>query len=121
MPLNRPALAIFYSEWAARDAIRFYNLDPAKVRVIPPGPGFDAQFTFEEAQQMVRARPKDRCRLLFVGMAWERKGGDIVVEVAKQLDAAGLPTELMLVGCPPAEKAFAQVCPRSRLSRPDNA
>ena len=108
MALNRSALAIFYTEWAARDAIRYYNLDPAKVRVIPPGPGVDAQFTFEEARQMVRARPKDRCRLLFVGMEWERKGGDIVIEAAKQLNAAGLPTELMLVGCPRPKKPLPE-------------
>ncbi len=106
MALNRAALAIFYTDWAAQDAIRFYNLDPAKVRVIAPGPGVDPQISYEEAKRIVHAKPKDRCRLLFVGMAWERKGGDIVLEVAKKLNAAGLPTELMLVGCDPPTKSL---------------
>jgi glycosyltransferase involved in cell wall biosynthesis len=99
MALSRAALVIYYTHWAAQHTIRFYNLNPAKVRVVAPGPAFDEAdiISFEEAKQIVSARPKDRCRLLFVGMNWERKGGDIVVEVARRLNAAGLPTELVLV------------------------
>lgn len=87
MALSRAALVIYYTHWAAQEA------------VVAPGPAFDEAdiINFEEAKQIVSARPKDRCRLLFVGMNWERKGGDLVVEVARRLNAAGLPTELVLV------------------------
>ena len=50
------------------------------------------------AQRMIEARPNDRCRLLFVGIGWERKGGDVAVEVARLLNDRGLPTELTMLG-----------------------
>ena len=110
MALSRAALVIYCTHYAAQEAIRFYNLDPAKVRVVAPGPAFHEADTinFEEAKQIVSARPKDRCRLLFVGMNWERKGGDIVVEVARRLNAAGLPTELVLVSAGLPDKPWPE-------------
>jgi len=101
--LGRAGRVIFYSEWAAELARRYYDLTPEKVRVVPSGPAFDDSqaITFEEAKQIVRARPRDRCRLLFVGGDWERKGGATVLEVARRLNAAGLATEAVVVGCEP--------------------
>ena len=57
--------------------------------------------SFDDAEQLVRARPRDLCRLLFVGIDWIRKGGNIALEVAKLLNVSGLPTELVVVGCEP--------------------
>ena len=101
--LSRASLAIYWSDWAAQSAIRYYGLDPSKVRVVAPGPGLDDKVaaSLDDAQQLVRARPTDRCRLLFVGIDWIRKGGDTALEVAKLLNASGLPTELVVVGCEP--------------------
>jgi glycosyltransferase involved in cell wall biosynthesis len=108
MALSRAALVIYYSEWAAQSAFRFYGLEPAKVRVIPPGPARDVTINFEEAKQSVRARPKDRCRLLFVGMDWARKGGATAIEVARRLNATGLATELVVVGSEPPDKPLPE-------------
>jgi glycosyltransferase involved in cell wall biosynthesis len=103
--LARVSLAIYWTEWAAQSAIRNYRLDPAKVRAIAPGPALDKPISLEDAEHIVRARPKDRCRLLFVGSPWIRKGGDKALEVASMLNAAGLPTELVVVGSqPPADE-----------------
>ena len=66
--------------------------------------------TFEEASQFVAARPRDRCRLLFIGVTWLNKGGNIAVEVAKRLNTGGLRAELTVVGCTP-EKLGAQPLP----------
>jgi glycosyltransferase involved in cell wall biosynthesis len=38
---------------------------------------------------------------LFLGVDWERKGGDIALQVAEQLNDLGLDTELTVVGCEP--------------------
>jgi glycosyltransferase involved in cell wall biosynthesis len=101
--LSRASLAIYWSEWGAQSALRYYSLDPAKVHVVPPGPAFDDKdaISVGDARQLVRARPRDRCRLLFVGIDWVRKGGDIALDVAKLLNASGIPTDLVVVGCEP--------------------
>jgi glycosyltransferase involved in cell wall biosynthesis len=101
--LSRAALAIYWSGWAAQSAIRYYGLDPTKVRVVTPGPAVDDKDTIglDEARRFVGERPRNRCRLLFVGIDWIRKGGDKALEVAKLLNASGIATELVVVGCEP--------------------
>lgn len=67
--------------------------------VIPPGAWLENSPNFKEAVELVAARPSDHCRLLFIGLGWWRKGGDVALEVAKRLNANGLRTELTVVGC----------------------
>jgi glycosyltransferase involved in cell wall biosynthesis len=43
----------------------------------------------------------DTCRLLFIGLDWERKGGDIVLETAAILHARGFACHFDLVGAVP--------------------
>jgi glycosyltransferase involved in cell wall biosynthesis len=100
--LTRAALLIFWSKWAAESAIREYQVNPDKVRIIPAGPASQTGLeNVDAARAVIAARPRDRCCLLFVGVDWCRKGGDTVLEVAKRLNAAGLRTELSVVGCVP--------------------
>ena len=98
--LNRVALAIYASEWAASSAIDHYDVDPRKIKVIPYGPNLAAP-SEAAVERMVAARAGDRCRLLFVGVDWERKGGPVALQVAQELNAAGLEADLTLVGSRP--------------------
>jgi glycosyltransferase involved in cell wall biosynthesis len=102
LALQKSQLAIYSSDWAAESAIRDYGADPAKVKVVPFGSNIDSPFTSETIQDAIASRPKDRCKLLFLGVDWLRKGGNIAYEVAKQLNQSGLPTELTVVGCDPS-------------------
>jgi glycosyltransferase involved in cell wall biosynthesis len=95
--IDRAALAIYSSDWAAKSAIEKYRADPAKVKVVPFGANVPER-SAEQVQTMVAARTFDQCRLLFVGTGWERKGGDVAVEVARLLNSRGLQTTLILVG-----------------------
>ncbi len=99
--LGRAALAVYSSEWAAETAIQAYGFPRAKVHVVPFGANLDETPSFDEVRGMIDARSTRVCRLLFLGVAWFRKGGDIALEVARELNAAGLPTELLVVGCKP--------------------
>src|SRR5881628_2519499 len=45
--LARASLAIFSSRWAAQSALANYNVDPAKVKVVPFGANVDTQHTPE--------------------------------------------------------------------------
>ena len=99
--MERCKLAIFSSEWGARTAIEFYKFEPAKVRVVPFGANLQCNRTVEDIRTLVNSRPQNKCKLLFIGVDWLRKGGDIVLQVATELNRAGLPTELTVVGCDP--------------------
>lgn len=105
--LNRCRFAIYSSQWAADSAIRDYGTDPKKVKVVSLGAnqrGFDSGL---EADLAIRRRPMDRCKLVLIGVDWVRKGVDFAVQVAEELNAAGLPTELTVIGCtPPAGRAL---------------
>src|SRR5688572_14595717 len=98
--MRRCALAIFASRWAADSAIRGYpgDIDPAKVKVVPFGANLAETPPVEKVWAAIDARPTDRSTLLFIGVDWERKGGDVVVDTARSLNEGGLPTELLIVG-----------------------
>jgi glycosyltransferase involved in cell wall biosynthesis len=102
LALNKSALALFASDWAAQTAIDYYQADPSKVKVVPFGANIENQMTFDEIKDLIRLRPSDKCKLLFIGYDWVRKGGDIAVKVTKALNSAGLNTELTVVGCSPS-------------------
>ncbi len=101
--LSKSHLAIYSSDWAASTAIQTYGVDPAKVKVVPFGANIDCDRTLEDVTRIVRYKNLEPCKLLFLGVDWFRKGGDVAFEVADQLNRRGIQTELHVVGChPPA-------------------
>lgn len=101
LALQKSQLAIYSSDWAAQTAIDFYQADPNKIEVIPFGANIQSELNFERIKDAIEARPSNVCKLLFIGVEWVRKGGNIAYAVAKQLNQSGLNTELTVVGCQP--------------------
>jgi glycosyltransferase involved in cell wall biosynthesis len=99
--LEKCKLAIYASDWAAQTAIEYYGADPAKVKIVPFGANIDAPPTYDEIKDLIEVRPSNHCKLLFLGVDWYRKGGDVALKVAAGLNDAGLDTELTVVGCEP--------------------
>jgi glycosyltransferase involved in cell wall biosynthesis len=99
--LEKAQLAIYSSEWAAQSAIDYYQADPDKVKVVPFGANIDGNRSLSQIKAAIADRPSDRCKLLFLGVDWYRKGGDIALQVAEELNQLGLDTELTVVGCQP--------------------
>lgn len=99
--LNRASLAIYASEWAARSAMSDYGADPAKVSVVPFGANMPADYDPAEIERIIEQRGRDVCRLLFVGVDWERKGGDLALAITSRLHDAGVRAELTIVGATP--------------------
>ena len=89
---------LFPSLWAARSAIEDYGIDPQKVHAIPWGANLDH---IPPREQLLEKKCSKQCRLLFLGIDWQRKGGDTALEVARRLNETGLETELWVVGCEP--------------------
>lgn len=106
--LSRASLAIFSSEWAANSAIELYGASRDKVKVVTYGANLETYPSHDEIKAIISKRPHDTIKLLFLAKSWERKGGDIVVNVTKALHEAGYRVELNIVGvypdidpCPP--------------------
>ena len=94
--LTRASLAIYASEWAAEEACQHYEVDPAKIRVVPFGANVEGVAAIEE---VIATRSVDECNLLMIGVDWERKGGEIAAGVATELHKRGLECRLDVVGC----------------------
>ncbi len=92
---------VFTSDWAANNAIERYNLNPGRVSVIPWGANIECDRTETDIEAAIASRKSDTCKLLFVGVEWHRKGGDVALEVARQLNNRGIPTELIAIGSRP--------------------
>lgn len=102
--LSRCAAAIFSSQWAAESAIEDYGMPASRVHVVPFGANLQTAPTNSAVDSLIERRNPDRCRLLFMGVDWARKGGPLALEIAHLLNREGLPTELTVVGCNPFGK-----------------
>lgn len=99
--LSKCRLAIYSSEWAAQSAIQNYDIDPEKVKVVPFGANINCDRGINDIEVIIDKKEVDICKLLFVGVDWQRKGGDKALAVAELLNKQGLRTELHVVGCTP--------------------
>ena len=110
LALSRCHLAIYASEWAAESAVRNYDVDPAKVKVVPFGANIHCDRNMHDIEELLEKKSANICKLLFLGADWHRKGGDIALAVAELLNQKGIRTELDVVGCHPPRglPAFAR-------------
>ena len=100
--LRRCTIGAYSSNWAA-DAARKYT-DPEKIRVVSFGANMPVNHDMDTITTWVAerlAQMSSECRLLFIGVDWERKGGAIAVETARLLNEMGVRTKLTIVGCQP--------------------
>lgn len=96
--IEKSRALVFYTGWAARSAIEDYGADERKVNVINVGADIDQ----EPARDLVLRKKEDNiCDLLFVGVDWVRKGGEIAVEAHRCLYRMGIEAELTICGCEP--------------------
>jgi glycosyltransferase involved in cell wall biosynthesis len=88
---------LFSTDWAAQSAIRDYGADPSRVHVIPWGPNIDATEISADDCPV----PSGTCHLVFIGVDWRRKGGDIAVATATRLSQRGHAVKLHVIGATP--------------------
>lgn len=103
LAIKKAALSIFSSEWAAASAIGDYGVEKDKVRVIPFGANIDnvPALEFAVKDRLERRRSARGCKLLFLGVDWERKGGGIAFDALLELEKMGVSAELTVCGCIP--------------------
>jgi len=86
---DRARHLVTWSEWTKQGLVRDYGVAPEKVTVIPPG---------VDTAEWRRPAPRpagDTVRFLFVGAAFERKGGGVLLDAFRSL--ADLDVELHIV------------------------
>jgi glycosyltransferase involved in cell wall biosynthesis len=88
---------ILASKWAADSAIKDYNVDPDKITIIP----FGANLQHLPDENELKWEKRDTCRLLFLGVHWQRKGGDIALKAVERLEQLGMKVHLTIIGCVP--------------------
>ena len=91
-------LFLFASDWAANNAINTFNVNPQKIKIVPFGANIETEYHLTEIRNIVKNRSTDKCKLLFVGLDWKRKGGDITFEIAKELHLQNINVHLDIVG-----------------------
>ncbi len=88
---------IVSSEWAKSSVITDYKASPDKVSVIPFGANFDLLPIASDIDVSIPSAWK----LLFVGVYWENKGGEIAFNAFKLLLEKGYDVSLTVLGCIP--------------------
>lgn len=102
--LSKATHAIYASQWAYKSAIQYYNADESKLHVIEFGANIDEQNIIPH--QFIY---NGQLHLLFLGVDWVRKGGDIAVEATKYLNENGISTTLHIVGIRNLDKDVANL------------
>jgi glycosyltransferase involved in cell wall biosynthesis len=88
------------SEWTKQSAIKDYHIPAEKITVAPLGANLDTIPALHE----IKKEKNKTCRLLFIGVEWERKGGQISLDTFYALQRSGIAVELTIIGClPPVE------------------
>lgn len=96
--LKSCSLAIYASEWAAKSAVEFYGIEASKVKVVPFGANLDSHYSKEEVNKFIYTKQTKTLKILFNGVDWRRKGGDLVLSTIREVKKRGLSVELHVVG-----------------------
>ena len=91
--LDKCSALIYGSDWAKGFAVNFYNQDEHKVHVLELGANLDDKDIIKKDYSY-----NGHLHLLFLGVDWKRKGGDIAVSACKYLNDNGVPATLHIVG-----------------------
>ena len=99
---DRAKLVLYSSRWAAAIAMDVYGVPETKIRVLGFGANVESGLTEEQNGLIAEEKAAALvCRLLWIGVEWERKGGPVAIAIAAHLQQMGVPVELVLAGCLP--------------------
>ena len=99
MAISKSKKVIVSSNWAAQSVMNHYGKKKEDVLVIPYGANFDH---LPDRLPTMDATPRV-WKILFVGVYWKNKGGDIAFRAFKALADKGYPVEMTVLGCLPPD------------------
>lgn len=95
--LQRTDKAIFGSHWARNSAIAYYKFPAENAFVFE----FGANLLYEPKASDLTFSDMEVCNILFLGVNWERKGGDIAHKTYLKLKTMGFACTFTIIGCNP--------------------
>lgn len=99
---QKTAHCMLASEWNKDSAVNDYAIDVNKISVIPCGANLDTIPSMSD----LNLNTSGQCRLLFLGVEWDRKGGDIALETFRILKQRGMNPQLQIIGCVPPPDSY---------------
>lgn len=93
--IHRATINLRSSHWAANSVVNDYGYDPKKTYVIEFGANIDDNDLVPNTLKYVDG---SEVNILFSGVEWQRKGGDIAVETVRKLNEQGIKTKLVIAG-----------------------
>jgi glycosyltransferase involved in cell wall biosynthesis len=106
--LEKSRFAIYASEWAANSVRKHYNVNGDQIQVIPFGANLAIRHSRPDISHFIEQRLARQCRLLFIGVDWERKGGPTALETVEILNQRGVPATLTIVGTEAPDSPFVE-------------
>ncbi|RYX87125.1 glycosyltransferase, partial [bacterium] len=97
LAIKKATYCLYPSEWAANSAINKYSAKPEKVLIIPLG----ANISHLPEYDVTAKTNFNTLEILFLGVDWVRKGGDIVLNTYRKLKEHNFDVHLTICGCVP--------------------
>ena len=92
--IHRATLNLRSSHWAAESVVKDYGYDPKKTYVIEFGANIDDSDLVPNTLKYTGGS----VNILFSGVEWGRKGGDVAVETVRLLNEQGIEARLVIAG-----------------------
>ncbi len=102
LAISKAEASIFASAWAVKSAVQDYGSEESSTYTVPFGANLHTIPSEGEVLSR-RGRIDSPCKLLFVGVNWEAKGGGIAIDACLELNRRGVRCEITLVGSAPPE------------------
>lgn len=97
--IDKASLIFYTSDWALENAVEKYGASRDKVKQVPNGPNLELKSNFKNVEDLICNRQENtKVNLLFVGIDWDRKGGDIAIDTVIKLREKGVNAILTVVG-----------------------
>lgn len=93
--IHRATLNLRSSHWAANSVVNDYGYAPEKTYVIEFGANIDDS---DLVPNNLKYTEGHEVNILFSGVEWQRKGGDIAVETVRLLNEQGIKARLVIAG-----------------------
>ncbi len=100
--ITRADKILYCSDWAKDSAIKYYKASPQKIFVQE----FGANLLQTPSLNDLNFNDSYICNMVFLGVNWERKGGDIAYKTYLLLKQKGFACTFTIVGCNPVLPAI---------------
>ena len=93
LALQKAKKIIVTSAWSKKETIKYYNINPRKIEIIP----FGSNINFTKKIN-IKINNKDYLNLVSIGVDWNRKGMDKTIKITQNLNKKGIKTQLHIIG-----------------------